>query len=49
MMFYTVDNLAAATLESVKVVAAAIREPHVFTSALSAETVTRTELHKIVN
>ena len=44
-----VDNLAAATLESARVVAATIREPRAFTSASSAKTVTRTELHKIVN
>ena len=44
-----VDNLAMATLESARVVAAVMREPCAFTAALSAETVTCTELHKIVN
>jgi hypothetical protein len=44
-----VDNLAAATLESVRVVAAAIREPCIFTAASLAETVTCVELHEIVN
>jgi hypothetical protein len=44
-----VDNLAAATLESARVVAAAMREPRTFTAASSAETVTRAELHEIVN
>ncbi len=44
-----VDNLAVATLESARVVAAAIREPHTFTTASSAKTVTRAKLHEIVN
>ena len=44
-----VDNLAAATIESARVVAAAMREPRAFTAASSAETVTRAELHEIVN
>jgi hypothetical protein len=49
MTSYIVDNLAIAILESIKVVAATIREPRIFTSALLAKTITYIELYKIVN
>jgi hypothetical protein len=49
MTSHAVDNLATATLKSARVVAAAIREPYIFTAASSAETITYTELHEIVN
>ena len=49
MTSHIVDNLAAAILESIRVIAAAIREPRTFTAALLAETVTYIELYEIVN
>ena len=49
IMSRSMDNLAAATLDSAKELAAAIREPRAFAAALTAEAVTRTELYEIIN
>ena len=46
---YIVDNLATAILESIRIVAATIREPRIFTSTLLAKTVIYIELYKIIN
>ena len=48
-MSYIVDNLAAAILKSIRVVATTIREPYTFTFTLLTKTITYIDLYKIIN
>ena len=48
-MSRSVDNLAAAMLDSAKELAAAMREPRAFAAASTGEAVTRIELYEIIN